>query len=119
MEVDEKRNTKEFSNEQKLLNKLMFVCGGVLVIIFLGMTTCTMHSNGYDSERIKEGAVALQAKYAMQTATSAHRLEKIKAIERMIKNGANPVAAACAIHGWDNDDIACIVAAGRIPKKND
>lgn len=129
MELDEKDNPKQFSNEEKLLNRLMFVAAGVLAIIFLSMTTCTMHSNTYDPQRLKEEAVSLQSEYAMQTAISKHKLEtiklaeqakieKIKTMERMIKDGANPVAAACAVHGWNNDDIACIVAAGKDAPKN-
>lgn len=110
-------NTIELSEDKiKESNRLMYVSSGTLIVIMLSMTTCVMHNNTLGPARMKEEAVAEQAKYRVAELTVQNRIEKIKAMERMIKEGANPIAAACAVHGWNNDDIACIVAAGKNQK---
>lgn len=128
MELEE-NNLKELDPDGRLLNKLMYVVAGVIIVIFLSMTTCTMHSNTYDPQRAKEETAEAEAKYKAAEADAEVQLakaklesqiasEKLKTLENMVKDGANPIAARCAIVGWEPDDVPCIVAAGKDAPKN-
>lgn len=74
---------------------------------------CAAHSNTYDEAREKAAAEHTRASAEVQRARNEIELEQIAAIERLIKEGHNPISAACAIKGFDEDHIGCNVAAAR------
>lgn len=99
-------------------NKIIYLGFTSLLVTVLAMTTCTMHSNTYDSERLEqEVKVAMvevqleQKKLEIKELAVKGEAAKLEIIERMVKNGTNPISAACAILGFNQEDIGCIVAA--------
>ena len=77
-----------------------------------------MHSNSYDPDRLREQAAIKQAEVDLQRAEVERKEKELKAIERLVSMGINPIAARCGVYGWKSDrnreqDTACIIAAGR------
>lgn len=110
---------------KEIANKAIYFGFGAIVLIVLSMTTCTMHSNTYDPERLREEAEIKKVeveiertKIDIQRAELAKEQAELNTIERLVKLGVNPIAARCGVHGWqsdrnNNDDTACIIAAGK------
>lgn len=110
---------------KKIANKAIYFGFGAIVLIVLSMTTCTMHSNTYDPERLREEAEMKKVEVEIERAKiDIHRAEltkeqaELKTLERLVKLGVNPIAARCGVYGWQsdrngNDDTACIIAAGK------
>jgi hypothetical protein len=123
MAVDLSETTKSTKEPQNLATKAMWITSGTILLIMLMMTTCTMHSNTYDADRIREEAlkqkndvkIAEQEAIVNQANIQAQR-ESAAIIERLIKAGVNPIAARCGVYGWSSssmhDDPACLIAAG-------
>ncbi len=105
-----------FFKTTSLISYLVFA---FLTILILSMVTCTMHSNTYDGERLRENAVVEQGKVDLkkvelqikQTQADIER-ERLQTVEKMVANGLNPIAAHCAVYGFNDSDISCVVAAG-------
>jgi len=119
--LDTDHTAKRITETERLLNKGIWVTAGTILLIMLMMTTCTMHSNTYDGERIREEAAAqkneielAKQKAIVRQAEIQADKERLEIIERLIKSGINPVAARCGINGWTvvHDDPTCLVAAG-------
>lgn len=118
--LNSKQNSNEMSSEdvKKIANKAMYLGFGTLLIIFLSMTTCTMHSNSYDPDRIREQTALKTAEVDVERAKLANKEKELKIIERLVALGVNPIAARCGVHGWNTDrngnpDTACVIAAGK------
>ncbi len=98
-----------------------------LIVVFLGMTTCAIHSNTYDEARARGEAEKIRAESSLAKIKSEAKIkeieadqkaktDEIEAIERLIAKGINPVAARCAVKGWKGDkggteSSICTVAA--------
>ena len=123
--LTEERETMTVDDVKTLSTKGMYLAAGTLVIIFLSMTTCTMHSNTIDPDRLKEEAAIKKveveierAKVDIQRAELAKKEAELKIVERLVTLGVNPIAARCGVYGWaadrnGNQDTACIIAAGK------
>ncbi len=79
--------------EERLLRQLMYTIGAVVIVFFLTVSSCSMHSNAYEPDVEAEYTKQIQAKAVAEQ----HR---IKALKELIDSGVNPVAARCAIQGW-------------------
>jgi hypothetical protein len=106
---------------KKLANRGMWMGSVLIFSTIMLMTTCTMHSNTYDPERLREEAAIRQVeaeieriKVEVDREAIRARQEATKAIERLIAKGVNPVAARCGIKGWslNTEEMPCIIAAG-------
>lgn len=102
---------------------VLYICITVLLIV-VGMVSCTMHSNTYDPQREAQETLQTKAeseatirkteaesKAAIVTAQANAELEKNKVtlMENLIAKGASPIEARCAIFGWDRDtDSVCL-----------
>lgn len=82
-----------------LLKTGIYTGAAVVLTLFTIFASCTMHSNTFDGERLKGEAEIQRAKTEASIAESNAQLEEIKAIERLINSGTNPVAARCAVKG--------------------
>ena len=97
----------------------------VIVALFTIMGGCSMHSNAYDGERLLGDAevqkaktearmAEVQADENIKVAASKAKTEQTLAIERLIGTGVNPIAARCAVMGWEvnarTPDTTCMVA---------
>ena len=97
----------------------------VIVALFTIMGGCAMHSNAYDGERLQGDAevqkaitqariAEVQAEEKVLIAQSDAKTEQTLAIERLIGTGVNPIAARCAVMGWEvnsrTPDTTCMVA---------
>lgn len=102
------------------LLKIGIYTGTVIVLtLFTIFGGCSMHSNTFDGERLKGQAEIQRAKTEASVAESNTRLEEIKAIERLINSGTNPIAARCAVKGWTGSDRnACLLAGSKINARN-
>ena len=94
-----------------LLKTGIYTVTTVVVTLFLVFGGCTMHSNTFDAERLKGKAEIERAKTEASVAQSNAKLEEIKAIERLINSGTNPIAARCAVKGatGQSEREACLV----------
>jgi len=100
----------ELTPEHRIWRLVIISIATFLVVVFLGMTTCTMHSNTYDDARARADAEKIRAQKELaqiENTTKAKQIEakakQIEAIERLIAKGINPVAARCAVEGWKGD----------------
>lgn len=119
--IDNDKPKKEkpvMSDEEGFMNRIVYWVAGTLMFVVLSMTTCTMHSNTYDPDRLREEAKIEQVKvelerYKAETIRQTNEISKarLESLEKMVANGVNPIAAGCAIMGFKNDDVGCIVAA--------
>jgi len=66
-----------------------------------------MHSNTFDEERRRADAEYELSRAEHTRASNEVELEKVKAIERLISKGTDPIAARCAVKGWDSRDTTC------------
>lgn len=96
---------------EKLVRMGMYLLTGIVMGMFLLMTTCTIHSNTYDADRTKAEAlrmkqvVALEerkttAKIAIAEKEAETKKTQLETLERLVDKGLNPVAIRCAIGGW-------------------
>ena len=84
----------EAERQERLLRQLMYTVGAVIIVFFLTVGGCTMHGNAYQPEVEKEYTEQMKIE-------SAAELQRIKAVQELIDQGVNPVAARCAIRGWN------------------
>ena len=63
----------------------------------------------YRSEIKFFGAVIILCSFMVGSATYNNK-EDNRAIEELVRSGATPAEAACAIRSWDK---ACVIAAGQ------
>lgn len=83
----------------------------IAVVFLLTVGSCTMHSNTFDKDRILANAELERANAASIEASSKAELEQIKAIEALIQGGVDPIAARCAVMGWDRTDNTCLMVS--------
>ena len=98
-------NTKA---EYNLNKRVLYVVGFCFCFLVTFVSSCTMHSNAYEPDLLKE-----QTERARANAES--NISQSKAIKELINDGVNPIAARCAIEGWNNsnsNDVAICTAAG-------
>jgi cell division protein FtsL len=101
--------TEQMPHDLRLIRLGMYIAAIVAVIIFLSMTTCTMHSNTYDDERADAEVKIQQSENETEVQKETLRLATL---ERIVEQGANPIAVRCAILGWSNNNKeVCLVAA--------
>jgi len=91
-----------------MLNRLITrTIAAVVVVIFLSITTCTMHMNSYNPEEAKAEAAATKAKIEVQEAKHTAEMARLKLVEELIsKEKVDPLAARCAVEGWDDESAA-------------
>ncbi len=82
-----------------LLKTGIYTVTAIILTLFTIFGGCSMHSNTFDGERLKGVAEIQRAKTEASIAESNAKLEEIKAIERLINSGTNPIAARCAVKG--------------------
>ncbi len=86
---------------------VMYVVSAVILTFFLIVGSCSMHSNTFDAERKRAAAEYELARAEHTRANKEVQLEEVKTIERLINKGADPIAARCAVKGWDSRDTTC------------
>ena len=93
-------------------------------VLILSLTTCTIHMNTYNADEAKANIAntEAQAKIELEENQQKHaaEMERLNAIQKMIEDeGVNPIAARCAVVGWDNFTAAeqsiCKAAATTTP----
>lgn len=109
------------SQEERMISLAIKTAGIVVATFFLGIATCSMHSNIYEADVIHAEAKLEVEKTKATEAEAKVRIEKIQAMERMINAGANPIAIRCMDKGFGNDNDVCLavgVAIGKINPAN-
>ena len=106
-------------NEDDLTHPLLktgiYTVTAIIVTLFLVFGGCTMHSNTFDGERLRGKAEIERAKTEASVAKSKAQLEEVKAIERLVNSGINPVVARCAVKGWSNyEKETCLLAGATV-----
>ncbi|KKM88816.1 hypothetical protein LCGC14_1254990 [marine sediment metagenome] len=86
---------------------VMYVVSAVILTFFLIVGSCSMHSNTFDAERRHADAEYELARAEHTRANKEVQLEEVKTIERLINKGTDPIAARCAVKGWDSRDTTC------------
>lgn len=106
----------ERTEERNLVRLGMYIASGTLVSLFILFAGCTMHSNTFDADRAKGEAVKIKARAELEKAESRIEELRLEALERLIDKGINPIAARCAVKGWErtNDRETC----ERVSKNN-
>jgi len=88
--------------EAKIIKMAIYAATGFLVLVILSMTTCTMHSNAYEADVVREETGQVIA----QTEVSKLKLKQAEmetmAIKALVDRGVHPLAARCAISGYSS-----------------
>jgi len=84
-------------DDRKFAKHVLYIVGGFFLLLFSVFAGCSMHGHVYESAH-----TLADAKYA--TVQNAASLERVKAVERLIKNGIDPIAARCAVYGWNKTE---------------
>ncbi len=96
-------NMNDFELEKTELNPtikfIVMIAASVIVALFTVMGGCSMHSNTFDGERLRGQAEIERTKTERSVAESNAEKEEILAIERLVYQGVNPIAARCAVKG--------------------
>ena len=88
-------------DRELVLNKFITKCIAITVsVIFLSMTTCSIHMNSYSEAEGK--ADAARAVGTIEIAKEKHIAEmaRLKVVEDLIAKNIDPIAARCAVEGW-------------------
>jgi len=93
----------ERAEERNLIKLGMYIASGTLLGLFLLFSTCTMHGHVYEEDRAKGEAVKIRARAELEKAESRIEELRLEALERLITKGINPVAARCAVKGWEKN----------------
>lgn len=85
--------------------KLVTVCVTIAVsFIFLLLTTCTAIVNITTENDMKIEQVELKAQMDREKGRHDAQMEEIRVINKMIaEDGVDPIAARCAVVGWEDD----------------
>lgn len=99
------------TESEKLVRMGMYLATGIVMGVFLLMTTCTIHSNTYDAERTKAEALRMRQEVALEERKTTAKIAiagkkaetekmQLETLERLVDKGLNPIAIRCAILGW-------------------
>ena len=100
-----KDNKPEMSSEERTMRFVAKIIAGTLLLIVAAMTSCTMHSNTYDAERLVEEVKIQQAENERTKMIEETKQKKTEAIEKLIREGNNPIAVKCAITSSKPKDL--------------
>lgn len=89
-------------DEVKTERITIYVIAGCICFLFLLLTTCTIHMNSYNPNEAKAEAIKQNAKIEVSKQAHQETMERLKIVEKLIKNeNVGPVAARCAVEGWN------------------
>mgnify|MGYP000742822313 CR=1 FL=1 len=95
--ADVTKDEREF-----LMNRMITRAIAIVVtILFLSVTTCTVHMNSYNPDEAR--AEAATAAVGIQVSQQKHTEEmaRLKMVEELIAtHKVDPIAARCAVEGW-------------------
>ncbi len=97
------------------LTRLAYLAGGIIILFILSTTGCVMHSNSYDEARMKQETEQIRADREVAKAKQQVELEQLAVFERLVQDGANPVAVRCGIEGWGSVSETVCAAAVHAP----
>jgi len=109
---DEKPKTVQLTGQQRIERIVTYVIGSCFVAFVVTIGSCTAHSNSIDPDRLKEEAVIKEAEVKLSAQRLILEKEQLMTLERLINQGINPIAARCAVEGWDKNkpDVVCVSA---------
>ena len=109
---DEPTTPTPLTGQQRIERIITYMIGTCIVTLFLTVGSCTMHSNSIDPARLKEEATIKEAEAKLSAQRLLLEKEQLKTLERLINQGINPIAARCAVEGWDKNrpDVVCVSA---------
>lgn len=96
MSIEVTKPIIEMSEQERVIRFVAKIVAGVIVLFILSVTSCTMHSNTYDAERLAEEAKIEQIEADKAKLRSEVEKQRITAMEKLIAEGKNPVAVRCA-----------------------
>lgn len=104
------------TQEARLIKFVTRVVAATVITIVAIFGGCSMHSHVYEADNIRaEAEVQAEETKATVAKYEADRA-RTDAITSMVNNGANPVAAKCAIEGWMSNDDTCMAVGIAIGK---
>ena len=109
----------DHAEKSNLIRLAMYIASGTVLCIFISFTACTMHSNTYDVARSKAEALRLKEEVLIQMEKGKAKIriaetkmdaeaKRLDAMERLVIKGINPLAARCAVEGWDKESEGAI-----------
>ena len=110
IKLDEPKPNQDYvlTSEDKF-NRMLFRTIAITIISIVTIVGgCTAHSNSYDADRLSEKAKIVIEQTKASVAESEAAQAKIETMERMVKDGANPIAVRCMMNGWI-DNSTCLV----------
>jgi hypothetical protein len=79
-----------------------------VIIVFTIVGGCTAHSNTYDADRKRAEAEYKAEAVKGEIARAEAEQAKIETIRKMTMDGGiNPIAARCAVEGWNDRSDTC------------
>jgi len=111
MNLDDEK-PEQLTGQQRIERIITYMIGTCIVAFFVTVGSCTMHSNSFDPARLKEEASVKEAEAKLSAQQLLHKKEQLATLERLINQGINPIAARCAVEGWDKNkpDVVCVSA---------
>jgi hypothetical protein len=100
-----------FDADQRFMLAIIKIAAATLVCIVLIVGGCSVHSHQFEEARMRAEAEQTRADAERVRAHQSDEIAKIEAIERLIQQGIDPIAARCAVKGSHTDDPKCIVAS--------
>jgi len=85
-------------NEVKMAKLVTIGICSVIICIILAITIVTMYGDVYQAENMAAETEQITARFQLS-------IEQNNAIIKLIDDGQNPIAARCAIIGFDGTDL--------------
>jgi hypothetical protein len=102
--------------EEKLIKLAIYAVSTVIIVFFLTIAGCTMHGNAYeaDVERELTGQVIAQAEISKLKLKQSQ--DETAAIKALVDSGIHPLAARCAIKGYNGSTAGnlCLSAGAKL-----
>ena len=113
-----KELTKE-EREAELVRYGIRMAAITIMVVMGFFSSCTMMPDFVDEDTAKVKEAEFKGNVAIAEQKHKEEMAKVAAIERLIKeHKVDPIAARCAVEGWDRTDSVCEkLAEGDKPKK--
>lgn len=79
-----------------------------IMVVMASFASCSMMPDFVDADEAKVKEAEYKGNVALAEQKHKEEMAKIAAIEKLIKEDkVDPIAARCAVNGWDRNDSVC------------
>ena len=94
------KETKEYLDSENVrIGRIVAWCiFGIVFVFFSSISGCVIHNNSVKADKIRATAEKIKAENQIT-------IDQNKAIQELIEMNINPIAARCAIVGFEDTDL--------------